>query len=180
VERVIVSGEGGDELVARDEGGASAAFDGFGDGRRERTAGGDGGRHVGRIFLEDDAEGFGLEVRDGGEGELDVDVLEEERGEEELRARRERRALDVVEENVAIEIVNGEAIAKAREKIGVDVGIGEAMRTEDFGIEEVEKLSGASPGDGYAGGGGSWAALMRNAVSAAAAWAWPMADMWAS
>jgi len=154
VERVIVSGEGGDELVARDEGGASAAFDGFGDGRRERTAGGDGGRHVGRIFLEDDAEGFGLEVRDGGEGELDVDVLEEEGSEKELGPRRESRALDVVEKDVAVEVVGGKAAAEVREEIGIDVGVGEAVGTEDFGIEKVEELSGAGSGDGDARGGG--------------------------
>ena len=104
--------------------------------------------------MEDDAEGFGLELRDGGEGELRVDVLKEERGEEELGARRESGALDVVEENVAVEIVSREAIAKAREKIGIDVGIGEAVRAENFGIEEVEKLASAGSSDGDAGGGG--------------------------
>ncbi len=87
-----------------------------------------------------------------------VDVLQQERGEKEIRTRIERRMLDVVFEHSSGETVPGEAFSQTDEEARIQVGADYSERSEDRRVQEVEHLAragshnrDASAGRGFGG-----------------------------
>ncbi len=78
------------------------------------------------------------------------DVLQQERGQKEIRSGLDRRPLDVVFKDGGGQAVLRQALCQAHQECRVQVGEGQAEWPEDGGVGEIERLPGARADDHHA------------------------------
>ena len=131
----------------------------LGDGWRNATARRYRRRHARRVLLNDNSAGGGPESGKDLDTSTPIDVLQQERGEEEIRARVERRMLDVVFENSSAETVPDEAFLQPGEKTRIQVGADYSEWAEDRRVQEVEHLACAGSHNRHASTGREFGGL---------------------
>src|SRR5439155_26302605 len=96
-------------------------LDSLGDGGRNPASGCYHGAHAGWILLNDDSAGGGAKSGKDLDTSTPVYVLQQERGEKEIRPRFERRVLDIVLENRGAQAMPDDTFLQAGEETPIQV-----------------------------------------------------------